>query len=614
MELRPAKKPLPHWAETTSIYGQVNRFNYPPELHPDRLPGLFDLETSVSGKKLSPEDADLFLERIRTALSKRETIQSIVALTVEQVGGTLTWQLIRQCYEPLLEEEARTEKGLAWISRREWPSIVDRQQQSSIVAKGDAPLLQRELRYHTIRLLFEFHWYPVVDEPFRDVTTSKMSKETKRLAWRDARLLSQLPSTEVPSRYFGLSKKLRTALDHVFRVDLFGNVISLYGKSGSACALHYDHYFPRSRGGRTDDLPHSYRGTATTTTTTTIATSVMTSNIHALHVRANLSKSKKLPMYLRRMELQIGYSVCQFVSALTSVNGVTGIPLMEHALGYDILDGEDAFWDVEEDEEEEDDHDDEEEEEEEEEDGQEEDVQDEDNVDAVEPQSSPSTSQQRQRKTRPPLLRNGTTSVHNLPGGARRRSAEHAAIPAAIRTITDFERRSLRAYLKEAKEQAKPKRYPYRFISLQHVQRIVLHGTVTSGKDILQQLEQAGQYLRMSGGVELSGWVAATTIEAEEGADSAAKTDSSPVGRSNSLPSPVSLVAQDKPLPSLPVEDDDGAISAATSRSQSPSPVDASSPPSPHTVSLLPHIPWMDDTSKEESPFSLGAIVPSSSS
>lgn len=46
----------------------------------------------------------------------------------------------------------------------------------------------------------------------------------------------------------GIKASLCDALDTIFRLDIYGNVVSLYSLPNNICSGAYDHFFPYSRG------------------------------------------------------------------------------------------------------------------------------------------------------------------------------------------------------------------------------------------------------------------------------------------------------------------------------------------------------------------------------
>jgi hypothetical protein len=89
------------------------------------------------------------------------------------------------------------------------------------------------------------HW-PKAPKELRDpVGHTAFSSNDLRDAWLACARLN----------WDGQQKQLRDDCDKCFRVDNYGNVISIFARINSPCATAYDHFFPFSRGGRTRSVP-----------------------------------------------------------------------------------------------------------------------------------------------------------------------------------------------------------------------------------------------------------------------------------------------------------------------------------------------------------------------
>jgi hypothetical protein len=140
--------------------------------------------------------------------------------------------------------------------------------------------------------------------------------EVMRSAWSR----STKPLTDFTESW--KQRDLINRLSLIFRVDMFGNVVSKFACKGSATFFHYDHFFPHARGGNSDD-----------------------SNIIVLSSMANQSKSSALPWTLHREHMQGGINVTQLINAFTCVNGHFGKFPLKSFLGisFDVPDSKNSI-------------------------------------------------------------------------------------------------------------------------------------------------------------------------------------------------------------------------------------------------------------------------------
>ena len=303
MELRRPKPKLPEWAEHRGEYDVLSRHNFPPDLDPNGIPNFWLVDKAVTGKPMETKSLDAFYERLHRLISDPDLHKAITVLTPDQVKSPKDMELIDTLFHP--EKQNYT--------RLMWKDVADL-----------ARIRQTQPRRHArrvemIRLVYEYHLYPKLTDPiYMDVPTSLMHVSTRRRAWEACTLLSLLQSP--PKRYTSVPRQVQRALDYIFRLDMFGNIVSIYAKPRSACALHYDHQFPRSRGGRTNDLEKSPK-----------------TNIAVIHTLSNLSKQDQLLTFVDVAEMCLGYDAYRFIQGLTSKNGYLGVRFLQHCLGYDIL-------------------------------------------------------------------------------------------------------------------------------------------------------------------------------------------------------------------------------------------------------------------------------------
>jgi hypothetical protein len=166
----------------------------------------------------------------------------------------------------------------------------------------------------------------VVDEFLQSVLWPKVGKELRDPAGHTAFASNDLRNAwQACARLdFGssLGKALADDLDKVFRLDNYGNVISLFARPNSPVAAAYDHFFPFSRGGRTRSVPGS-----------------LETNIIMIQWKANSIKSDTIEQLLQPSDLCTGLTPEQVTNALKSSNGFYGVPAVPFLLGFDpVLD------------------------------------------------------------------------------------------------------------------------------------------------------------------------------------------------------------------------------------------------------------------------------------
>jgi hypothetical protein len=166
----------------------------------------------------------------------------------------------------------------------------------------------------------------VVDEFLQSTLWPKVGKELRDPAGHTAFASQDLKNAwQACGRLdFGssLGKTLADDLDKIFRLDNYGNVISLFARPNSPVAAAYDHFFPFSRGGRTRSVPGS-----------------LETNIIMIQWKANSIKSDTIEQLLQPSDLCTGLTPEQVTNALKSSNGFYGVPAVPFLLGFDpVLD------------------------------------------------------------------------------------------------------------------------------------------------------------------------------------------------------------------------------------------------------------------------------------
>jgi hypothetical protein len=109
----------------------------------------------------------------------------------------------------------------------------------------------------------------------------------------------QIQDTEMPE--WKLDSEAQSALRTLFRVDRFGNVVSLWAGQKSACGAAADHWWPRARLGR-----------------------AVPENCVFLHAKANSRKSSRLPLFFDTSEWGEFLDIDQFHVYLFNY-GVVGV-------------------------------------------------------------------------------------------------------------------------------------------------------------------------------------------------------------------------------------------------------------------------------------------------
>lgn len=164
--------------------------------------------------------------------------------------------------------------------------------------------------------------YKKVDPSIKDNPASKLSQENKIKAWDRCKKISDAIARKpyLSGMFEELPKYIKYTVDALFRVDYVGNVVSLYAKNGSLCFIEYDHIFPLSRGGRTNDI----RGTPK-------------SNIECLQHTANTIKNDEFLQLIDPSSLRVGLSPKKLVMGLRYKAIMHSMNVLEACLGYNPL-------------------------------------------------------------------------------------------------------------------------------------------------------------------------------------------------------------------------------------------------------------------------------------
>ncbi len=146
-----------------------------------------------------------------------------------------------------------------------------------------------------------------------DVKIQQLQVHCQKQAWSSLKLISECLPSKLKKN---IPKNVLNCLDYIFRVDIFGNVVSVFAVQGSKSGCHYDHIFPWARGGRTNSVNET-----------------RPLNIHILHYLANLRKKDAILQTIDPRAMVVGYSPIEFVRFLCSRNGDCGLPVIGRCLG-----------------------------------------------------------------------------------------------------------------------------------------------------------------------------------------------------------------------------------------------------------------------------------------